>query len=1038
MSVCGREGGRRRRVCFDRIVFNHRCPTFPKHSGRGAVTAVAAAGDVVIVATARGYLLRYDVAGGGAPTEVELSRAPDAVADGVWLDPSGTHTVAAVTVGGRHEMHYVHARWKRSRPLAVATASDAVAVAAFDSTTTTDTSTGDVLLGTDAGDVLIVTFDERDKRERGGARAYTLRGSDGARAQVTGAALARAHGGHRVALVATPDRLHVFVGSGPGVGLAAVFVGSGPGVGLAAVFAGYPADGADLKNGWLPTASDAAAPPLDGAGALAANPSPGGGLDVTWLCPAGLATARLPADAGVAPPADALPGHDASLLTDTTVAPLPRGALGPASPPAVRAMAATRHHALIVDGGRVLAFNRVSGGLVQALTPRSATRSSSGAPAPLLPRRALAADPSSGALYVTGADTLLEATAADEGRDMWRVFVARGDYAAAALAATTRAARDAVALAEADAAFEAGDRGRAAVLYGRALTSDPPFEEVALKFVDSRDTDALASLLSARVAALPRRDRAQAAALAAWLLELKLDAVNRAALGEASGGGGDGATAAADAAVRSTLEHHADALDVGVAVGLLAAYGRADDLLHYARLRGDAEAVLEHLTAALAGGGGQHRGSDADPAATAAAALRAAAAAPDLAVRFAPALFDAAPAAAVDAWLAADPPLDAKRLVPALARARARDAPPAARAAALRYCRAAAVAGAGDAALHNLAVALLAEEAGAKVKAAAAASDTTPSDASDGDASSPEADLLAYLRSARDPSTGDPLYDPGLALADASAAGCRRAVVSLLASSGAPEDAVDAALAFDARLAARVAAAPDADADTRRRLALAVVRHAVAAAPDPPAAVDAVDAFLRSDAGACLRLEDVLPLFPAATTVGAFRAAVVRTLDAADARAASLRAAAAAAAAAADAARADLASLERRAGRVGAGEPCAACGRPVGGAPPAAAGPAGGRLPPVYLFPTGAAYHGACAASTAAASLPPREAAAWRARVASVAAGGGGDAAAAAALDADLGSEDPACGERAVRALDVPLLDGVADAVEVEAWRVAV
>ena len=218
------------------------------HSGRGAVTAVAAGGDVVIVATARGYLLRYDVAAGGAPTEVELSRAPDAVADGVWLDPSGTHAIASLSVGGRHETHCVHARWKRSRQLAVASASDAVSVAAFDSATTTGTSTGDVLLGTDAGDVMTVTFDERDKRERGGARAYTLRGSDGTRARVTGAALARAHGGRRVALVATPDRLHVFVGSGPSVG-------------LAAVFAGYPADGADLKNAWLPTASDAAAPP---------------------------------------------------------------------------------------------------------------------------------------------------------------------------------------------------------------------------------------------------------------------------------------------------------------------------------------------------------------------------------------------------------------------------------------------------------------------------------------------------------------------------------------------------------------------------------------------------------------------------------------------------------------------------------------------------------------------------------------------------------------------------------------------------------
>ena len=39
-------------------------------SGRGAVTAIAAGGDAVVVVTARGYLLRYDVAAGGAPSEL--------------------------------------------------------------------------------------------------------------------------------------------------------------------------------------------------------------------------------------------------------------------------------------------------------------------------------------------------------------------------------------------------------------------------------------------------------------------------------------------------------------------------------------------------------------------------------------------------------------------------------------------------------------------------------------------------------------------------------------------------------------------------------------------------------------------------------------------------------------------------------------------------------------------------------------------------------------------------------------------------------
>ena len=37
----------------------------------------------------------------------------------------------------------------------------------------------EILLGTDAGDLLTLTFDERDKRERGSAALYTLRDPGG-------------------------------------------------------------------------------------------------------------------------------------------------------------------------------------------------------------------------------------------------------------------------------------------------------------------------------------------------------------------------------------------------------------------------------------------------------------------------------------------------------------------------------------------------------------------------------------------------------------------------------------------------------------------------------------------------------------------------------------------------------------------------------------------------------------------------------------------------------------------------------------------
>jgi hypothetical protein len=41
-----------------------------------------------------------------------------------------------------------------------------------------------------------------------------------------------------------------------------------------------------------------------------------------------------------------------------------------------------------------------------------------------------------------------------------------------------------------------------------------------------------------------------------------------------------------------------------------------------------------------------------------------------------------------------------------------------------------------------------------------------------------------------------------------------------------------------------------------------------------------------------------------------------------------------------------------------------------------------------------------------------------------------------AAFDAEVGAEDPACGERAARAVDLPLVHLPADAREVSAWRV--
>ena len=52
-----------------------------------------------------------------AVSEMELSKTMDARAAKVWLDPTGSHAIVAVTSANAAEGHYVHAKWQKSRSL---------------------------------------------------------------------------------------------------------------------------------------------------------------------------------------------------------------------------------------------------------------------------------------------------------------------------------------------------------------------------------------------------------------------------------------------------------------------------------------------------------------------------------------------------------------------------------------------------------------------------------------------------------------------------------------------------------------------------------------------------------------------------------------------------------------------------------------------------------------------------------------------------------------------------------------------------------
>ena len=72
-----------------------------------------------------------------------------------------------------------------------------------------------------------------------------------------------------------------------------------------------------------------------------------------------------------------------------------------------------------------------------------------------------------------------------------------------------QAERDIVNRSEAEAAFEDDDFTRAASLWGRMRSSEPSFEEIALRFVEVGATEALQVFLMARLHVLGPDDKAQ-------------------------------------------------------------------------------------------------------------------------------------------------------------------------------------------------------------------------------------------------------------------------------------------------------------------------------------------------------------------------------------------------------------------------------------------------------------------------------------------------------------------------------------------------
>lgn len=97
--------------------------------------------------------------------------------------------------------------------------------------------------------------------------------------------------------------------------------------------------------------------------------------------------------------------------------------------------------------------------------------------------------------------SIYEITIRDEDRDVWRVYLGRSNFDLARRHAKTERQRNDVMTAEADAHFAAGRFIQAAQSYAQ---SSARFEDIALRFIDRDERDALRYYLVARLERLKK------------------------------------------------------------------------------------------------------------------------------------------------------------------------------------------------------------------------------------------------------------------------------------------------------------------------------------------------------------------------------------------------------------------------------------------------------------------------------------------------------------------------------------------------------
>ncbi|KAI9017410.1 Pep3/Vps18/deep orange family-domain-containing protein [Gaertneriomyces semiglobifer] len=525
---------------------------------------------------------------------------------------------------------------------------------------------------------------------------------------------------------------------------------------------------------------------------------------------------------------------------------------------------------------------------------------------------------------------LYELIITDEDRDIWGIYLTRKSFDAALSYAKTPAQKERVIIAQADYHFSHQRYMLSATYYARS--SSISFEEVVLKFIENDEREALKHYLLQKLESLRGQGMTQVTLISTWLVEIFVNRLNelrdelhnaRATFTNMSRAPElntnlteaesdlrrleEENTIALDD-FRQFLRKYKTRLDHRTTANIIESHGRTDDLLFFLELVGDNEKVISHYLQ-------QHNYHKALEIVSHQNKV-------DVWYKFSPALMEQIPFETVNAWIR-NPNLNPRHLLPALLKYDAGmslgKSGNEGENQAVRYLKyVIEKLGNTDGAVHNYLI-------GEYVKNCKSGNENS---------------LLEFLKSQKD----HPHFSLPHAMRLTTRHNLSHSTIYIYSLMSLPEAAVQLSLAtHNLPLAQQNANHPSLPPEGRKKLWLQIARYVIHQKRDIPTALQ----FLRESE--CLKIEDILPLFPDFVTIDSFKDELLSALASYDERVEELRGLMDEAMQSAESIRIDVRELRHRYAVVEAGSLCKECQQPV-------------LTRGFYIFGCGCAWHGSCLA----------------------------------------------------------------------------